>query len=73
PMSECHFMKCPNCSSQMFVADKSETTKSQLTFYRCGICGGEHVSSQAIVEAASPDSTDYFENTSTESRRYLMV
>jgi hypothetical protein len=41
-------MKCPNCSSQMFVADESITQKSLVTFYRCSLCVNKHVSATPI-------------------------
>ena len=43
-------MKCPNCKSQMFVADESITQKSQVTFYRCSLCVSEHVSATPIFK-----------------------
>ena len=42
-------MKCPNCSSQMFVADETLTSKSHVTFFRCSLCVSEHVSSEPIA------------------------
>jgi len=42
-------MKCPNCSSQMFVADESITQKSHVTFYRCSLCVSEHVSATPLT------------------------
>ena len=44
-------MKCPNCSSQMFVADETVNSKSQVTFFRCSLCVSEHVSSEPIIES----------------------
>ena len=42
-------MKCPNCSSQMFVSDETLTSKSHVTFFRCSLCVSEHVSSEPIA------------------------
>ena len=42
-------MKCPNCSSQMFVSDETLTQKSHVTFFRCSLCVSEHVSSEPIA------------------------
>jgi len=42
-------MKCPNCSSQMFVADESINPKSHVTFYRCSLCVSEHVSATPVI------------------------
>ena len=47
-------MKCPNCSSQMFVADETVNSKSHVTFFRCSLCVSEHVSSEPIIESHSP-------------------
>jgi DNA-directed RNA polymerase subunit M/transcription elongation factor TFIIS len=44
-------MKCPNCSSQMFIADETVNSKSHVTFFRCSLCVSEHVSSEPIVES----------------------
>ena len=45
------YMKCPNCSSQMFVADETVNSKSHVTFFRCSLCVSEHVSSEPIIES----------------------
>ena len=47
------YMKCPNCSSQMFIADETVNSKSHVTFFRCSLCVSEHVSSEPIVESHS--------------------
>jgi len=46
-------MKCPNCSSQMFVADETVNSKSQVTFFHCSLCVSKHVSSEPIIESLS--------------------
>ncbi|UCH41191.1 MAG: hypothetical protein JSU67_05820 [Gammaproteobacteria bacterium] len=66
-------MKCPNCSSQMFVTNEIVNSRSQVTFYRCSVCVSEHVSSEAIVETAGYDGNDYFNSPLEEKKRYLMV
>ncbi len=66
-------MKCPNCSSQMFVTDETANTKSHVTFYRCSICVSEHVSSHPISTAVSHESTEYFDAPAGDAKRYLMV
>jgi DNA-directed RNA polymerase subunit RPC12/RpoP len=43
-------MKCPNCSSQMFVTDQTSTSRSHVVFYRCSLCVSEHVSSQPVLQ-----------------------
>jgi len=42
-------MKCPNCSSQMFVAEQTISLKSHVTFFRCSLCVSEHVSAEPII------------------------
>jgi len=66
-------MKCPNCSSQMFITDETATTRSSVTFYRCSICISEHVSSEPVAQASNLETTDYFDTPATERKRYLMV
>jgi len=56
----------------MFVTDETANARSLVTFYRCSLCVSEHVSSEPVLQAAAePD--DYFEASSTDNRRYLMV
>ncbi len=66
-------MKCPNCSSQMFITDETATSRSQVTFYRCSVCVSEHVSSEPIEESTSYEASDYFDSPGTEKKRFLMV
>lgn len=66
-------MKCPNCSSQMFITDETASSRSQVTFYRCSLCVSEHVSSEPIVEAASYESNDNFDSSAADKKRFLMV
>ena len=66
-------MKCPNCSSQMFITDETANDRSQVTFYRCSLCVSEHVSSEPIVESYGYDLMESSDSRSTEQKRYLMV
>lgn len=66
-------MKCPKCSSQMFVTGEDANSKSHVTFYRCSLCVSEHVSSEPAMETSGYETNDGFEIRSTESKRYLMV
>lgn len=66
-------MKCPNCSSQMFITDETASSRSQVTFYRCSLCVSEHVSSEPILEAANHESNNYFDSPSEDKNRHLMV
>ena len=43
-------MKCPHCQSHMYVLEQSQTELSHVTFYRCTVCVGEHVTSQLILD-----------------------
>jgi hypothetical protein len=57
----------------MFISDETANDRSQVTFYRCSICVSEHVSSAPIVEATSYESNDYFESSTADKKRFLMV
>jgi hypothetical protein len=50
-------MKCPNCSSQMFITDETVNSKSHVIFFRCSLCVSEHVSSEPIIEPLSQSVT----------------
>jgi len=43
----------------MFVADETFTLLSHVTFYRCSLCVGEHVSSEPVQASGDPVN-DYF-------------
>lgn len=47
------FMKCPNCSSQMFITDETVNHKSHVIFFRCSLCVSEHVSAEPVAESLS--------------------
>ena len=49
-------MKCPNCSSQMFITDETVNSKSHVIFFRCSLCVSEHVSSEPTIETVSQQS-----------------
>lgn len=66
-------MKCPNCSSHMFIAAETTNSLSHVTFYRCSVCISEHVSSEPIVEHANHDSTEYFDGPSAGNKGYMMI
>ncbi len=66
-------MKCPNCKSEMFVTDETVNARSQVIFYRCSLCVSEHVSSEPVFEAATQQSSGYFDAPAGDSKRYLMV
>ena len=51
-------MQCPRCRSQMFIAEETTNSRSHVTFYRCSLCIGEHVSSQPVEQNPVQESTD---------------
>ncbi len=57
----------------MFVTDETASARSQVTFYRCGVCASEHVSSEPVLEADEQDSQAYFDSAQSERKRYVMV
>ncbi|MDH3388607.1 MAG: hypothetical protein OEN02_11940 [Gammaproteobacteria bacterium] len=66
-------MKCPNCRSQMFIADETANSRSHVTFYRCSVCVSEYVSSEPILEVIGYPSRDYPDSRDSDNNRYLMV
>jgi DNA-directed RNA polymerase subunit RPC12/RpoP len=68
-------MKCPNCSSHMFVADQNATSKSLVKFYRCSNCIGEHVSSHPLNDTHSEsDQISLFaSNTNIQRKQVSMI
>ena len=67
-------MKCPKCSSQMFVTNESPGEKSQVTFFKCSVCPSEHVSSEPKPQPIEAASDSYFEITSSPGNKTpLMV
>jgi hypothetical protein len=55
-------MKCPNCSSSMFVSNENTTDRSKVKFYRCTLCIGEHVVSEPVAndQLLAGTEEDYF-------------
>lgn len=53
-------MQCPRCRSQMFVAEETTNSRSHVTFYRCSLCVGEHVSSEPVAANPVQESTDFY-------------
>ena len=66
-------MKCPNCRSEMFVTDETSNARSHVTFYRCSLCVGEHVSSEPVVDHTEDEHSVYFDAPSSEKKRYLVA
>ena len=52
-------MHCPRCRSQMFIAEETTNSRSHVTFYRCSLCVGEHVSSQPVEPGPVEELTDF--------------
>ncbi|MCP4488200.1 MAG: hypothetical protein GY820_12890 [Gammaproteobacteria bacterium] len=67
-------MKCPNCSSAMFVANQNATSKSLVKFFRCTNCVGEHVSSELLsaTESTTAD-TGMFASPSSAQPKYVQI
>ena len=66
-------MICPKCRSQMFVADETLTLLSHVTFYRCSLCVGEHVSSRPASEPGETQVNDYFATPVIDRERPLAM
>lgn len=66
-------MICPKCRSQMFIADETHTLLSHVTFYRCSLCVGEHVSSKPVDESGNRQSNDFFATPGIERDRPLVM
>lgn len=68
-------MKCPNCSSSMFVADKTAEGKSLVTFFRCTTCIGEHVSSELTSDDQHFPSSrlEFFESDFTQEHKHSQI
>ncbi len=43
----------------MFIAEETTNSRSQVTFYRCSLCVGEHVSSAPTEQNPVEESTDF--------------
>ncbi|MCP4431831.1 MAG: hypothetical protein GY806_12695 [Gammaproteobacteria bacterium] len=68
-------MKCPNCSSLMYVFDQNAGNRSLVKFYRCSNCIGEHVSSELLNQIRpDEDATDLFaSNSPLQPKQVLQV
>jgi len=67
-------MKCPNCSSPMFVAEQNATSKSLVKFFRCTNCIGEHVSSEPLGSSDSQvDDIEMFASNSTTKQKHIQM
>jgi len=43
----------------MFIAEETTNSRSHVTFYRCSLCVGEHVSSQPVERNPVEESADF--------------
>lgn len=67
-------MKCPNCSSLMYVTDQNESSRSLVTFYRCSNCIGKHVSSEPLNRVYADESlTDLFASNSPMQQKQVIL
>ena len=66
-------MICPKCRSQMFVAEETVSLRSHVTFYRCSLCIGEHVSSEPVQEPEEQPASELFASSSMERTPPLML
>ena len=68
-------MKCPNCSSLMYVVDQNESSQSLVTFYRCSNCIGKHVSSEPLNQFTTNEAlSDLFaSNAPIQQKQVLLV
>jgi hypothetical protein len=57
----------------MFVADETLTLLSHVTFYRCSLCVGEHVSSQPVQETGNRQPDNYFATSDIHREHPLAV
>jgi hypothetical protein len=57
----------------MFVADETLTLLSHVTFYRCSLCIGEHVSSRPVSEPGETQASDYFATPIIDRERPLAM
>ena len=67
-------MKCPNCSSLMYITDQNESSRSLVTFYRCSNCIGKHVSSEPLTQISTEESlTDLFASSSPVQQKQVIL
>ena len=65
-------MKCPTCCSPMLITDETASPKSHITFFRCTVCGGEHVSAQPAVDSVAAEPRHAADQQAAVSRPPLM-
>ena len=68
-------MKCPNCSSPMFIAEQNATSRSLVKFFRCTNCIGEHVSSEPLgtSDTQVEEMEMFVSNSTTKHKQIQMV
>lgn len=67
-------MKCPNCSSSMYLFDQNASDRSLVKFYRCSNCVGEHVSSEPLnSEGLQSQESDLFASNSPLQQRQIQM
>ena len=66
-------MKCPNCCSPMLITDETASPKSHVTFFRCSVCGGEHVSAQPAVDSVATEQRQAADRQPFPDRQPLMI
>jgi len=68
-------MKCPNCSSAMYLFDQNATKRSLVTFYRCTNCIGEHISAEPLdtMRLNTEDDGLFASNSPLQHKQLLMV
>jgi len=67
-------MKCPNCSSSMFISEQNATSKSLVKFFRCTNCIGEHVMSEPLSGSQTEDDeTAIFASDSATKPRHIQM
>lgn len=57
----------------MFIAEETTSSRSQVTFYRCSLCVGEHVSSQPVERSPVEESTDLYLLTASAERARPLI
>lgn len=68
-------MKCPNCSSVMYLFDQNANDRSRIKFYRCSNCIGEHVSSEPLNSLSLlPEDNELFAtNSALQPKQIIMA
>ena len=67
-------MKCPNCSSTMFIAEQNATSKSLVKFFQCTNCIGEHVISEPLSSSQTQaDDPAIFASGSVTKHKHIQM